>query len=107
MKDREKIFLNEYARMIKEGVYSWSEWRKFYKLRDAINPFLINRKSILVGQTYYPNGNSKHEKEMYLRAQREYIIIEYTRLGIDYNKIVDRALKNPDNKFRGSYVDIE
>ena len=107
MRDRESIFLKEYATMIKEGVYSWSEWRKYYELENEIQPYLDNRKSILVGQTYYPNGKSKHKTEMYLRAQREHIIMAYTRLGIDYNEIVNRALKNPDNKFRGSYVDIE
>ncbi len=93
--------------MIEEGVYSWSEWRKYYELRDEIKPYLFNRKSILVGQTYYPNGSSKNEKEMYLTAQREHIIMAYIGLGIDYDEIVNRALKNPDNNFRGSYVDIE
>lgn len=107
MRDREKMFLNEYAKMIDEGVYSKSEWKKYYELKGAINPFLFNRKLILGGQRYYPNGNSKYEKEMYLRAQREHIIMAYIRLGIDYDEIVNRALNNPDNDFRGSYVDIE
>ena len=107
MRDRERIFLNEYAKMIDEGVYKRSEWRKYYQLRAEIKPYLDNRKSILVGQTYYPNGNRKHETEMYLRAQREYIIMAYISLGIDYDEIVNRALNNPDNDFRGSYVDIE
>lgn len=107
MRDRERIFLNEYAKMIDEGVYSRSEWRRYYKLKGTINPFLFNRKLILSGQRYYPNGNDKREKEMYLRAQREHIIMAYIRLGIDYDEIVNRALNNPDNDFRGSYVDIE
>lgn len=107
MRDRERIFLNEYAKMINEGVYSKSEWRKYYELKAAINPFLFNRKLILDGQRYYPSGNDKREKEMYLRAQREHIIMAYIRLGIDYDEIVNRALNNHDNDFRGSYVDIE
>ena len=107
MRDRERIFLNEYAKMIDEGVYSVSEWRKYYELKRKIKPYLDNRKSILVGQTYYPNGNRKHETEMYLRAQREHIIMTYISLGIDYDEIVNRALNNSDNNFRGSYVDIE